>query len=212
MRISKTSESEIDYSMLTSLGSFYPLSIFFDWDLLKKQLEVRCNDWLIYNKSKPECKREGLGLFTLDGRVSGEDLTSIREYNSENRTDYNELSFRVPTPYWKELTSLSEPLKPLENNLGRSHLIRLKNGGFFPPHRDLGETFRLIAFFNCSPNYLIFTLDDQKIFFQNNILYFANARKTHSLFSFQEEALILVLNVEYSDTSLGFVMRNLLDK
>ena len=190
------------------------MEIDFDEHLLKKQLTLNLDKWVFYNSSKPGYKRYGLSLFSLDGGTSGDiDLNSILEYNKKNQTHYTELSFRVPTCYWKEFSSLSKPLKGIEKSLGRSHLIRLDNGGFFPPHRDLGmDVFRLIAFFNSKPDTLTFLLDDQKVHFFTNRLYFFNARRTHSLFSFKDNAIILVLNVEYNKDSMNFVIKNLLDK
>ena len=118
-----------------------------------------------------------------------------------------------PTCYWKEFRSLSEPLKGIEKSLGRSHLIRLDNGGFFPPHRDLGlDTFRLIAFFNSDPDLFTFLIDDKKFHFVTGRLYFFNAQRTHSLFSFTDNAIILILNVEYNKDSIDFVFENLHDK
>ncbi len=127
-------EFEFFNSILCSLGGTFPLEIDFDHFLLKEQLKPYLDKWVPYNRSKPEYKRYGLSLFSLDGETSGEiDLNSIREYNEKNQTQYTELSFRTPTSYWKEFSSLSEPLKGIEKSLGRSHLIRLDNGGFFLP-------------------------------------------------------------------------------
>ena len=204
---------ELAHFRLSSLGIFYPLSISFDFLLLEKQIRPYRKDWIPYNKSKPGYKRYGLSLFSLDGGVSGEiDLNSIKEYNEKNQTDYNELSFRKPTHYWHEFSSLSEPLKEIENNLGRSHLIKFDKGGFFPPHRDTGNTFRLISFFFCTHHHLKFLVDDKKFFFTNNRLYFLDTRKPHSVFSFQNNAVILVLNVEYSENSMDFVFKNIVER
>ena len=210
----KEFESQFFYSTLSSLGEFCPLDIDFDSSLLRKQLKPYLDKWVPYNRSKPGYKRYGLSLFSLDGGTSGEvDINSIFEYNKKNQTDYTELSFRTPTSYWKELSSLSEPLKGLEKSLGRSHLIRLDNGGFFPPHRDLGkDAFRLISFFNSDPDFFTFILDDKKIFFVTDRLYLFDAKKTHSLFSFKDNAIILVLNVEYNKDTMSFVFENLMSK
>ena len=212
--LKKEFEKQLFYSRLLSLGEIYPLGIDFDGYLLRKQLKAYTDKWVPYNRSKPGYKRYGLSLFSLDGDVSGEiNLTSIYEYNQKHKTQYDELSFRVLTPYWKELNSLSKPLKELEKNIGRSHLIRIDNGGFFPPHRDLGvKTFRLISFFNTDPDILAFLLDDKKVHFVTNRLYFFNARRTHSLLSFKDNAMVLVLNVVCNEDSLKFVFENLFIK
>ena len=212
--LKKEFESQVFNSILCSLGETYPMEIDFDRFLLMKQLKPYLDKWVPYNRAKPEYKRYGLSLFSLDGGTSGEvDLNSIYEYNKKNQTHYTELSFRVPTCYWKEFSSLSEPLKGIEKSLGRSHLIRLDNGGFFPPHRDLGlDTFRLIAFFNSDPDLFTFLIDDKKFHFVTGRLYFFNAQRTHSLFSFKDNAIILILNVEYNKDSIDFVFENLHDK
>ena len=212
--LEKKFESQVFHSILSSLGEICPLEIHFDSLLLEKQLKPYLDKWVPYNKNKPEYKRYGLSLFSLDGGISGEvDLNSIYEYNQKNKTHYTELSFRTPTFYWKKFSALSEPLKGIEKSLGRSHLIKLDNGGFFPPHRDLGmDTFRFISFFKSDPDVFTFLLNDKKFFFVTNRLYFFNARKTHSLFSFRNNAIILILNVEYSRDSIDFVFKNLLDK
>ena len=199
-------------SKLSSLGKMFPLNIDFDIFLLRKQLKPYADKWVPYNKSKPEYKRYALSLFSLDGEISGEiDLNSLSEYNKKNQTNYIEMSFRTPTFYWKEFSLLSEPLKGIEKNLGRSHLIKLDKGGFFPPHRDLEEdVFRLVSFLNADHDNLIFILDNEKIQFTPDRLYFFNAKKTHSVFSFTNNAMILVLNVEYNKDSMKFVSENLL--
>ena len=205
-------ESEVFNSRLCSLGEFYPLRIFFDDIILNKELELEKDKWIIYNKSMPECNRYGLSLFSLDGKTSGEiDLNSIKEYNKKNQTNYTELSFRTPTHYWKKLSAISTPLKKIERNLGRSHLIKLDKNGFFPGHRDLDmNTFRLIAFFNARPDNLNFYIDDKKIHFMPYQLYFFNARRKHSLFSLKNYIILLVLNIELNKDSVEFVCNNLL--
>ncbi len=209
----KDLESEIAYLKLSSLGETCPLKIKFDSVLLKKQLTPYLHNWIPYNQSKPGYNRYGLSLFSLDGGTSGEiDLSSVSEYNKENQKDYDEFSFRTPTRYWREFSSLSEPLKKIEKNLGRSHLLKFDRGGFFPPHRDRGRAFRLIAFFFCIPDHFVFLLEDKKFFFMPERLYFLDTRKAHSLFSFQDNATILVLNVEYNRDSLNFVIENLVQE
>ncbi len=74
------------------------------------------------------------------------------------------------------------------------------------------NTFRLVSFFDSDTDSFTFLFDDKKFYFVANRLYFFNARRTHALFSFKDNAIILVLNVEYSKDSMDFVFKNLLDK
>jgi hypothetical protein len=196
---------------LRALGSFEALEVAFDTEALHQQLaEVPQEGWKVYNKSKPGYNRYGLSLISLDGSTDGEiDLNSLLEYNKQNGTHYDELSFRTPTPFWRSLSALSSPLEPLLPHLGRSHLIRLDQGGIFPPHRDLGAAVRLIAFFDCAPNSLHFTLNNQVQYFESFRLHYADTDRVHSLVSFQKGSLILVLNVDPNPESYQFIINHL---
>ncbi len=184
------------YEKLVSLGDFFQTNLKINAIDFQKELSQIDDQWRTYNKHKPLYKREGLSLFSLDGDTSGEiDLNSLYQYYLETGIDYEESSFKTPTPNWFHLKSLSEPLKKLEPSLCRSHLIRFKRGGFFPPHRDLGVTFRLISFLNNDPDRLHFFVDDQLVSYEPFKVYFVNTRKIHSLTSFSDDQVILVLNV-----------------
>lgn len=200
----------IKYNQLTSLGNFYGLDICFEDYPYLTDIERLKNEWKPYNIQKPGYKREGLSLFSLNGETDGLiDLNSVAEYNRINNTDYDELSFRTPTKNWFELKSISEPLEELRPNLGRSHLIRLGEGGFFPPHRDLGSSFRLISILDGFPDSLILLQNDEKINFTRRQLYFMDTRLVHSIYSFVKNSVILVLNVELNDESINFVYKHL---
>lgn len=203
------------YQELTSLGRFYRLDIRFDYGKLKEELAGVADGWRQYNLNKPSIQRKGLSLFSLDGEIDGQiDLNSIREYN-QGRPDsekLNEMSFRTPTKFWRALTSLSKPLGELEPYLGRSHLIKFGEGGFFPSHRDLGDSFRLISFFNCYNDSFFTILDGHRVDYERDVLYFMDTRLIHSLFSTASDAMILVLNVELSDPAKNFVLKHLQEK
>jgi hypothetical protein len=156
-------------------------------------------------------------LTSLNGEVDGEiDLNSVLEWNKAHGTDYNELSFRAPTPYWSHFKSITSKIQNLAPFLGRSHLLRLDQGGMFPPHRDSyregDHSFRLIAFFECGPGSLHLCVGGQNVSFETKFLYFMNTRQIHSLVSFQHNAFVLVLNVELSSTTMRFVFDNLTEK
>ena len=203
-------DQSLIYQQLLQLGDFFELDVRFDELLFLHELRDLDESWRPYNTSKPHNPRQGLSLFSLDGNDDGVlDLNSVLEYNKANKTNYNEMSFRTATKNWFQLSSINTRLEDLKAHLGRSHLIKLAEGGFFPPHRDRGEGFRLIAFFNCAPSELFFLIEDEKLFFESGKLYFLNALKEHSVFSFKENSIMLVLNVELSHDSFRFVRHHL---
>lgn len=196
------------------MGRFYPLNIRIDQNVLDQQLaQIDPQAWKPYNRSKPHIPRRGLSLYSLDGSADGEiDLNSIREYNVIHGTNYDETSFCTPTPFWHQITAISSHLRGLEPFLCRSHLIEFGCGGHFPPHRDRGKAFRLICFFNCSAENFVVLLDGEKLSFETNCLYFMDTRLSHTLFSMQEKAMILVLNVLPSEESNSWIHGHLKDK
>lgn len=199
------------YQSLLQYGDFFELNVHFEPAHANNEIINLEHLWRPYNQNKPDYKRFGMSLFSLDGSTSGEiDLNSVLEFNKLNGTNYDELSFRTPTEAWHKIPSISLPLANLEPLLGRSHLIRFNTGGFFPPHRDDGTAFRLISFINTNYESLYLTLDKKVLPLTCGRLYFLNVKKEHSLISFVEGATILVLNVEVSENSVRWVQDNLL--
>jgi hypothetical protein len=210
----KDIEYEILYRALTNMGNFFALNISLDPMVLEQNLVPLAHEWKHYNPRKPHIPRQGLSLTSLDGGYSGiPDLDSIREYNIDNGTNYDECSFRTPTEIF-ERGEAFKSLRPFFPHLGRSHLIRLNQGGYFPFHRDNVEvgikTFRLIALLkNCGAGQFCFLYDNGRIFLEQGILYFLNTNIEHALMSFGPEATLLVLNVILSKDSVRLVMDSL---
>lgn len=175
-------------------------------------------EYVTYNSRKGTNHRYGLSITSLDGGLSGvPDLDSIYEHNFENNTNYTELDFNVPTPvyYYKSLSKLLDPIK---NCVTRSHILKLKPGGFFPPHRDARgnylETFRLlIPLQNCNPPRLNFVLEDKICNWENGRMYFLNTFKMHYLFnSSYENSYIIVVNALLNEDTVSYVTNNMLFK
>ncbi len=195
---------------LQSLGEVAPLVLHYKTDAPIRQLEDLKPEWVPYNRTKTNYNRFGLSLTSLKGETDGAiDLNSLLEYNQAHGTDYSEMSFRQPTPYWEQLSELTKPLEIFRPHLGRSHILKLNTGGFFPPHRDLGESFRLISFLGISAVDCVFLVNNRKVEFEPNRLYYVNTRLVHSLFSFIEDSKILVLNLEPNEESVKLVYENL---
>lgn len=196
------------FNELSLLGSVADLSIDLDLKIYAEEVAKFQNDWVMYNPRKAGYNRFGLSLTSLDGEVSGvPDLDSLREYNGLNNTSYQESDFRKPTRIAKHLTSLKPLLEPFEDCLGRTHIIKLRQGGFFPPHRDsIGKnvtSFRLLSVISGSDaqDYK-FILDDKVLQLVPGRVYFVNTMLSHSLFSFCNDFQILVANIILSPASV----------
>ena len=184
---------------LASLGDIVPLDFTLDLPKIKTELRQFSNDWKIYNPNK-SYNREGLSITSLDGELTGiPDLDSLFEYNKKNNTNINEKDIHAKTKVAENVTGL-HPLLDVFDSLGRSHFIKLKQGGFFPPHRDgkiLDITcFRIITLcVNCYREQFKFVYEDRVLNLEIGRPYFLNTRKTHSVFSFVEDSIQCVLNI-----------------
>ena len=115
---------------LSNLGDVVPLNINVDIGKTRKELEYFKDEWKQYNPRKPN-PREGLSITSLDGKLSGiPDLDSLIEYNKLNNVRIKEIDINVRTPVAEKVRSIT-PLLDIFDTLGRSHFIRLNQGGFF---------------------------------------------------------------------------------
>ena len=158
--------------------------------------------WKPYQPHKSGYNRFGLSVTSLDGQYSGEpDLYSLREWQKMTGNSYNEMSFKKRTNLVQFLPELNEFLNFWEPNLGRTHFLRLDKGGFFPPHRDNGAlvavpSFRIIVpIYNFGVNDMKWIHDEKITRLELGATYFLNTSRLHSVFSFVDNCLMLVLNV-----------------
>jgi len=159
----------MSYNSLLSFGDMIPLKI--KCNVNKLFNEIKDFKYAHYNPRKPDIKRYGLSVTSLDGSINGIDLESIKEHNAENNTEYDELSFtKLTDVYYKseEIQKIVKPFLTPINNLGRSHILFLDRGGYFPPHRDLPvyveqqNSLRiLIPLKGCNPPDLYFMYEDK---------------------------------------------------
>ena len=167
-------------------------------------------DYVKYNPRK-FVNRFGLSLTSLDGGITGvPDLDSLYEYNQESDIKYTEQDFRTTTLVYKypEITKI---LKPIKNNLFRSHIIKLETGGFFPPHRDFRgmdiDSFRIIIpLKNMKPPAFTFIVDGIVQHWNEGSLYFVDTAKMHYLFNASfDPVYMIVLNVNLNETTVKFI-------
>lgn len=173
--------------------------------------------WKQYNPRKMN-NRFGLSVTSLDGEYSGvPDLDSLLEYNKENGTNHSEHNFTKRTPIVDDIPEL-KTLLDMFSPLGRCHFLRINSGGFFPPHRDNGSsipspTFRVIVpIANTSHHQWKWIHEDKLITLETGRAYCINTSKEHSVFSFVDDCIILVMNVPASAYNCLKISSNLLIK
>ena len=192
----------MSYNSLLSFGDLIPLKLKCDVKKLFDETEEFV--YLKYNPRK-DIQRYGLSITSLDGSLNGIDLDSIKEYNKENNTEYDELSFNKFTKVYHTSSEIQKIVEPFKNHIGRSHILSLQEGGYFPPHRDLPvyveqqNSLRILVPLNgCNPPDMYFMYEDKPLHFEHGRAYFLNTNKSHNLFSFKGSNMI-VLNIKTNE-------------
>lgn len=187
------------YSRLLTFGDLIPLTI--NCNVNKLILQTKNFEYKQYNPRK-DIPRYGLSITSLKGELDGIDLDSLPEYNKENNTNYDELSFKEFTEVYKLSLEIQKIVAPFKQYIGRSHILMLPKGGYFPPHRDLPvytneqHSLRIIVpLSGCNPPDLYFLYEDKPLHFKHGTAYFLNTNKTHSLFS-MKGSMMIVLNIK----------------
>jgi len=203
-------DNVILYNILTRFGNCYPLKI--KHNVLNTINELNSNfKWVQYNPRK-NIDREGLSITSLDGGLSGyPDLDSLYDYYNETGIILKEEDFKIKTPVYEYF---SKWLDPFEKYIGRTHVIRLNSGGYFPPHRDNKhsdiKSFRLFLPLNYNNQSHYFMLEDKKLEFNNGVLYFINTALMHTVFNtstnpFYFMVANVVLDKQSIDNTLQFI-------
>lgn len=205
------SEFIVSYGDIVELGIpvFDPKQ---HWETLTQHPE-----WKQYNTYKPGFNRYGLSITSLDGGYSGRpDLESLIEYAKETGDLYREMDFKKRTPLSYQLPEVNHLIEFFgEKNVGRSHFLRLDRGGFFPPHRDHNwgvpnDVFRiLVPYYGFYENHMSWIFDGKVIKLLEGYTYFMNTSKMHSLFSYWDNCIMLVLNVRATQEVVDKMARNM---
>lgn len=197
------------YNILTRFGDYYKLALNFDTSGIVKELHEKFT-WVQYNPRK-NIDRKGLSITSLDGGLSGvPDLDSLYEYVKETGHLVREPDFNKPTevyPYF------SKWLDPFVGHLGRTHIIMLNRGAYFPPHRDNKSaeirSFRLFMPLNYNEQ-VFFMLEDKRMEFINGSIYFINTAKMHTLFNTDEHPFyFMIANVILSEDCIEKTLKYL---
>ena len=193
------------YNDLLSYGDFIQLNN----SCNSKELleEIKDFEWIKYNRRK-NINRYGLSITSSDGTRNGVDLASLWELSKEEGKIYDEDNFTTLTDVYhksKEVQKLVDPFKPW---LCRTHFLNFKKGGYFPPHID---SYRfneqkflrlLVPIQKCNPSWLYFMYEDKLLNFNRGYTYFLNTNKKHAIFSFNDESIMLVMNIKICKESV----------
>lgn len=175
---------------------------------IMNELDRYADSWKPYNLRKPN-NRWGLSITSLDGGLSGiPDLDSLYEYNNRNGTNINNQDINTYTEVYHNSPTLQKIIEPWKPWLGRCHFLKLNAGGYFPEHYDINkldytyDDTRLIAFVNNTSKYTMkFLYEDQLMEVNDGSLYWFNASKRHSVFSMQDDCIMIVFCLKF-DKSL----------
>lgn len=185
---------------LSALSCFEPLNFLVDYQKFKKEIEPWNDKWVPYLRREGISNdREGLLLIGLEGDTPTDSL-SMPEARKRTGRRLDETDFTVPTELYNNLTCL-HPLLEFFQPLGRSMLVKVNAGGWFPPHKDwpmlTRDTFRIIAFIgeNVDHEAYEWEMDGQRWPIKQNRAYYVDTRKTHRTHSWEDDSIHLVINV-----------------
>ncbi len=202
------------FQQLHSYGDIVPLKIKIDCAALQTELAGFDNAWVQYNPTKPGNPRMGLSLTSLDGGMSGyPDLHSLYEWSKETGRKVSEKDFNKPTDAFRKCQAIHPLVEPFQSHLGRCRFVRFKAGGHFPPHRDGSVNFQIPDYFrilvplaNTGANHFHFVYDGKLIPYEVGRPYLFNALKTHSVVSFQDDAMTLAVSVALNQEMVAKVI------
>lgn len=205
--------TSMNYERLLSYGNVIQLRHIIDCRKLLN--EIQDFKFAPYNSRKKNNPRYGLSITSLNGEINGIDLDSLIDAYETTGQVYNEMSFRTLTEVYEKSTELRKVVDPYKSFLGRTHFLKFNKGGYFPPHRDDRGSeeqpdFRIIVpiqFTNPPSSYYVF--DGQIQHLNYGFAYFMNTNLEHSFFSFTDNALMIVMNIQGCSEAYKTVLDNM---
>ena len=204
----------ISFERLLSFGNVIPLRIKCNVDRLLH--EIKQFEFSQYNTAKLGNPREGLSITSKDGEMNGVDLESLYEVNTTTGSEYNEMSFSTLTEVYYTSAEIRRIVAPFREYLGRSHFLRFKQGGYFPPHRDDRGTDEqhalriIVPISDCNPPQFYYVFNNEIMHLAHGYAYFMNTNLTHSVFSYSNNSMLAVLNVKSCDANHSIILDNML--
>ena len=185
---------------LQALGVFEPLNFLVDYGKFKKEILPYADKWVPYLRREGISNdREGLLLMGLEGD-SPSDSLSMPEARKRAGRKLSETEFSTPTQLYKDLTCL-HPLLDFFQPLGRTMLVKVNAGGWFPPHKDwpmlTRDTFRIVIFIGSKVDNETYEweMEGKRWPIKQNRAYYIDTRKTHRTHSWTDGSIHCVVNV-----------------
>lgn len=187
---------------LQALGDWWPLRYNLDPDVWLQNLEeMNRQDWWIPFQPKHGIMndRECVLIYGMKGDQPNSIAGLSEHYERLGRYPF-ESEFDTPTEARSKLTVMHDVFDYFDP-LGRTFLIRLNSGGFYPTHRDHyylnRDTFRLIAFLGDPNHCMEWEVDGRKRQILPNKVYYVDTRKEHRLCAWHHsETAMVVMNIK----------------
>lgn len=185
-------------TQLLTLGNWEMLDFQIDQKQWREDQKSLSTYWRPFQPKKDIMNdRESILLYGMEGDTPTEP-SGLSQY--KNRFGYKpkETEFKYPTIARDKLRCCSDVFDWF-GEMGRSFVIRLNAGGFYPRHRDSfminRDTVRLIAFLNDSREYLEWEVDNTVMSFVPGRVYYVNTARVHRLSAWRKECDMVVMNV-----------------
>ena len=203
------------WNSLTNLGSYAKLNLRIDEMIVAKDLSKFSENWCPYNEKKDvHNNRWGLPVTSHTGDVMDNyHLNSFGYMQKYHDVAMKEENFTTPTDVYHSVPQIKKLVDVFSPDIGRVHILKVNQGGYFPPHRDFAgvapEYFRLSCVFgSCSDFNYVQTLHDQIFRPERNYLYFVNFQLNHSVFSFSDNLYNLILTVKLNRRTHDLIIKH----
>ena len=208
-------ERALLWNSLCNLGDMVKLKLKVNGHELVQQLEQFEDNWCPYNAKKDtHNNRWGLPVTSHTGDVMDNyHLNSFGHMQRYHDVEMKEENFTTPTEVYKNIPQLASLVDVFAPDIGRVHLLRVDEGGFFPPHRDFPgvgpEYFRLLVTFGkCQPENYAHILEKKLIYPDPEYVHFINFQKEHSVFSYTNGLHSLILTVKLNQRTHDLIIKN----
>ena len=208
-------ERALIWNSLCNMGQTMKLKWKINEHEVIEQLEQFKDNWCPYNvKKDANNNRWGLPITSHSGDVMDNyHLNSFGYMQKYHDVEMKEENFTTPTEVYNKIPELAKLVDAFAPDIGRVHLLRVDQGGFFPPHRDFPgvgpEWMRLLCVFGkCKPENFVHMLDGKPMYPDPGYLYFVNFQLDHSVFSFSDGLYALILTVKVNDRVHDLIINN----
>ena len=208
-------ERALIWNTLCNMGDTIKLKWKINEHEVLEQLEQFKDNWCPYNvKKDANNNRWGLPITSHSGDVMDNyHLNSFGYMQKYHDVEIKEENFTPPTEVYNKIPELAKLVDAFAPDIGRVHLLRVDQGGFFPPHRDFPgvgpEWMRLLLVFGkCKSENFVHMLDGKPMYPDPGYLYFVNFQKDHSVFSFSDGLYALILTCKVNDRVHDLIIKN----